>query len=165
MDVTLCASDLLRTRYVPAAAATANTTAAVPAIRYLRELLGAAAAVTTAEPATAAGTLAEIPALPERPESRSRFSRARSVRSSAALWYRRLRSFSIAFRRIGSSPAGSSGFSRSGDTGVSSSIRLENHGCALAPERQRSCRHLIKHCAERKQVTPRIQLLRPRLFR
>src|SRR5438445_6458449 len=89
-DVTFGASDLPRSKYAPAAPATLSTTTAMPAIAYLLELLETAAAGIEPELAAAADVLAEdalaeVAALPERPESRSRFSRAKSLRRSAAL--------------------------------------------------------------------------------
>jgi len=89
-DVTFFASNLPRSKYAPAAPATPSTTTAMVAITYFRELLETAAAGIEPELAAAADVLAEdalaeVAALPERPESRSRFSRAKSLRRSAAL--------------------------------------------------------------------------------
>src|SRR5215469_10136269 len=52
-------------------------------------------------------------------ESTSRFNRCRSTLISAALWYRKLRSFSSAFRMMLSSSAGSSRFQLAAGTGAS----------------------------------------------
>ncbi len=62
-------------------------------------------------PASSAATAA-------RPESESRFSRCKSVRISAALWYRSFLSFSRALLMTSSSFAEMSGFSRTGATGL-----------------------------------------------
>ncbi len=56
----------------------------MPPTRYMREGRGAAAAGMEDEEPEAAATLLAAEALVERPESVSRFSRARSARSSAA---------------------------------------------------------------------------------
>src|SRR6266498_579186 len=79
MESTLPAVDLPRRKYQPPAIAM-TTTAATPAQRYLRKALvpAGAAAIPDADPDDKA--LAGTAALCERPESRSRFSRARSVR-------------------------------------------------------------------------------------
>ena len=63
------------------------------------------------------------------PESESRFSRCKSVRISAALWYRSFRSFSSAFMKISSSFGGTSGLSRTGATGARFKI-----ASAITPE-------------------------------
>src|SRR5436305_12978189 len=83
IDVTFCASDFPRAKYVPAAATIITTTATTPAIMYLCDFVGAAdAAAIEAELAIAPRAPAELPALAglvapvDRPESKSRFSRA-----------------------------------------------------------------------------------------
>ena len=72
------------------------------------------AAETAPLPAAAAGRMPErdslSPPIDTRPDSRSRFKRARSDFRSAACWYRRLRSFSIALSMMRSSSSGTSGF-------------------------------------------------------
>src|SRR5712692_2171323 len=72
-----------RNKYAPAASAT-NATATIPPTRYTRDRLGAAAGMKAEEPEAAMKLLA-AEALDDRPESVSRFKRARSARSSAAL--------------------------------------------------------------------------------
>jgi hypothetical protein len=59
------------------------------------------------------------------PVSVSRFSRCRSVRISEACWYRRLRSFSRLLWMISSSFCGMSGFKRTADVAVPSSMALK----------------------------------------
>src|ERR1700694_1742509 len=86
MELILAASDRPRRKYTGAAAIIRN--AATPATRYLRErVVGAAAGMEDEpgddEPGDDAAT--EAGAEGERPESKSRFSRARSVRMSAAV--------------------------------------------------------------------------------
>ena len=65
-----------------------------------------------------AGAGAAAAVFPLFAESESRFRRFRSVFSSAALWYRRSRSFSRAVLTMRSSSAGSSGLSLTGETGA-----------------------------------------------
>src|SRR6516165_1560758 len=83
---------------------------------------GCGAAATTPE---LTGTLVAELAAAVNPLWVSRFSRCRSALISAALWHRRLRSFSRALLIIRSSSAGMSGFSRIAATGALSSIALK----------------------------------------
>src|SRR5437879_6468510 len=81
MEVICCVSDLPRTKYTPATAATTKT-ATMPATQYFRERPTVLAAGEDAD----AGTATAAESLDERPpDSMSRLSRARSVRRSAAL--------------------------------------------------------------------------------
>src|SRR5215468_512374 len=97
-------------------ATTASTAAAAPPIQiqFGRRFAGAAAGVTAAD---TAGTLCD---------SLARFRRLRSLRRSAAVWYRTSRSFSRALATIRSNSGGIEGVTLDGGGGffVSSSSKI-----------------------------------------
>ena len=98
-------------------------------------------------------------------DSLSRFSRCRSVRISAALWYRRSRSFSSALSIIRSNSAGMSGFSRTAGVGVPSRIALKITAELSPRNGKHARRHLVQDRAEGKQIAARVQFLGARLLR
>ena len=90
---------------------------------------------------------------PERPASRSRL---RSASSSVAVWYRRSRSFSSAFRITRSSSAAARRCRRRGPSGARVQDRVEDHGCGGPREGRRPGGHLVEHDPEREEVAPRV---------
>src|ERR1700678_630548 len=122
IELICCVCDFPRTKYTVAEIKTTVKTAEMLAINFREERAGAAAAGIDEEETALASTATPLPDLPE---SKSRFSRARSVPRSAADCYHRLRSFSNALLRILSKSTGKSGFSRKAEAGAESRIDLK----------------------------------------
>ena len=98
------------------------------------------------------------------PDSRSRFTRWRSARMSAAVWYRSWRSFSSALAMIRSSSGGISAFNSIGACGSPIENGVEDHGRGVARERPLPGCHLVEHDAKREQVGASVQVLAARLL-
>ena len=105
------------------------------------------------------------PQRPERPESVSRFSRARSVRISAARWYRSSRSFSSALLMTLPTPAAVQDSDAPGAAGAWFSIASKITAEVLPRKGRCASRHFVEHRAKREQVRPRVQFFASRLLR
>ena len=92
-------------------------------------------------------------------DSVSRFSRFKSVRSSAADWQRVSRSFSNALLMIRSSSAGTSGFSPHRSYRRSIQYGFEHHCGRIASKRKCSGTHLVQNHTEREQVSAGVEFL------